>query len=104
MMTKKISRIMPFWIPFAGQNRAKLGTRITFEIENDPNLSSFSISGHPEKQQSGDTRIPNGGAGMEKMFNLLSYEVLDDEKQLRLFFNAVNELLICWQRWQRGLS
>ncbi|MBI3255841.1 MAG: hypothetical protein HYZ63_02620 [Candidatus Andersenbacteria bacterium] len=104
MAAQKHSQVITFWIPFAGSNKAKLGTRINFEIENDPNLSSFFISVHPEKRQSRDTRLRNGGAGMEAMFNTLNTKVQGDKKQLRLFFNVFNELLIRWQRWQRGPS
>lgn len=104
MASKSRTQTISFWIPFVGQNKKKMGTRISFEIEPDPNQSSFYISRLSAPREHGDILVRNGGAGMNTLFNELRAKVLGEEKQLRLFFNLTHELLIIWQRFQRGMA
>jgi hypothetical protein len=101
MANKQRSTTVSFWIPFASQNKKKVGTRIEFGINPNPNLSNFSISRLPEKQKRGDIKIANSGPGMQQMLEKLRAHLQDDPKQVWLYFNVVSELILCWQKWQR---
>lgn len=91
------SSVFRFWIPFAGKNREKLGTR----IELDPDMRFFYVSRNPERRQRGDRQIANSGRGLRNVFDVISRFVAGHADLEQVFFDLCSEFLLSHQQRSR---
>jgi hypothetical protein len=94
MSKKKKLRPLHFWIPFAGQNIEKLGTR----IELDPDTDICFVSNIPEKHKQGDLKVANSGVGLQRIYEALSLRVAGHAEMETSFFIVCRDLLLNHQR------